>query len=253
MLHDAAEMGCDGTGIPRAGEARSGPTAQGRRQPALQGRRCWGGGGGGSGVLACSLPPVDVHAAAAAYEDAIEAYSLAIEACPEDDTASLAIFFNNRSACHLHTDSLDACLADCDQGWQPAGRAARQTAPAIGSAWCDLAPLALKHQPDYAKVLLRRAKTFERQENYERALEGGVSVSGPAATPACTHGLPRWRRLETHRGAGAEQPRSPRRRAGANPHGTCWAGRCSAAPLCRNQSIRCWGVAARTAVVGGAA
>ncbi|XP_017875596.1 mitochondrial import receptor subunit TOM70 [Ceratina calcarata] len=79
------------------------------------------------------------------YDEAISKYNDAIEACPQDNTETLAIFYQNRAAAYEQLKKYSAVKADCT--------------------------IALKLKPRYVKALLRRARAMEQCNELETALE----------------------------------------------------------------------------------
>lgn len=79
------------------------------------------------------------------YHEAIENYSYAIEHCPLDDHENLAIFYGNRSACYALIDENDVALDDCNES--------------------------LKYNPNYVKVLVRRAQILEKLDRVDDAVK----------------------------------------------------------------------------------
>lgn len=76
-----------------------------------------------------------------------ECYTEALLTVPQtpDHDYSQAVYYGNRAACHLKMTLYEKCVADCTE--------------------------AIKLSPKYVKVIMRRSKAFELQENLEAALE----------------------------------------------------------------------------------
>ncbi|XP_022187886.2 mitochondrial import receptor subunit TOM70 [Nilaparvata lugens] len=79
------------------------------------------------------------------YEDAIKCYTEAIDVCPENDTANLATFYQNRAAAYEQIRNFEGVVADCTK--------------------------ALSYDPKYVKAFNRRAKAHEQLDNLKSSLE----------------------------------------------------------------------------------
>lgn len=81
------------------------------------------------------------------YEEAIEAYTVAVDVCPEEDKRNRAVYHCNRAAVFLTIGEVDSAVDDC-------------------SAAIDL-------DPDYRRAYLRRARAnlqWKDKPRYEDAL-----------------------------------------------------------------------------------
>ncbi|EDV22918.1 Tetratricopeptide repeat protein 1 [Trichoplax sp. H2] len=85
------------------------------------------------------------------YKDAIECYSEAIYKCLPSMISDRAIFYSNRAACYMKLSRHEEALNDCNA--------------------------ALDLNPDYVKVLLRRAQTYEALDKLDEALQDYQSVA----------------------------------------------------------------------------
>ena len=80
------------------------------------------------------------------YDESIQEYSLAIAHCPLDDKDNLGTFYGNRSAAYYAEEEWKQAVIDCTES--------------------------LKLKPDYIKVLVRKAQSHEKLEQYDEALTG---------------------------------------------------------------------------------
>jgi tetratricopeptide (TPR) repeat protein len=90
--------------------------------------------------------------------EAIKCYTSAIGLCGRDETELLCSLYANRAACNRQLRNDDAVIADCTK--------------------------ALKINPKYAKVLLRRAQSYETIEKYREACDDFQKAAGYATGPA---------------------------------------------------------------------
>lgn len=87
----------------------------------------------------------NVHFKIGKYDEAINLYNNAIDACPKDNKEELAIYYQNRAAAYEHLKKYSAVKADCTK--------------------------ALELNPKYVKAFLRRARALEYTNDLEHALE----------------------------------------------------------------------------------
>ena len=78
-------------------------------------------------------------------DEAIQLYSEGLTVCPKCFSKDLAVLFGNRGACYVKLQDNNAAIEDCTS--------------------------ALEHDPNYMKVRLRRAQTYEKVDKLEQALE----------------------------------------------------------------------------------
>lgn len=84
------------------------------------------------------------------YDKAIAAYDRAIAECPKKDNIDLATFYQNRAAAYEHLGKWKDVIDDCTKAFELNNK--------------------------YIKALQRRAKAFEKLENYEESLEDITAV-----------------------------------------------------------------------------
>jgi import receptor subunit TOM70 len=84
------------------------------------------------------------------FNEAIAAYTKAIEACPPESTEELSQFYQNRAAAWESLKNYDKVIEDCSR--------------------------AIELNPKYIKCIQRRARAAEKIENFELALEDYSTV-----------------------------------------------------------------------------
>lgn len=89
------------------------------------------------------------------YDEAIEAYTRAIDYCPEMDEHKevLSTLLGNRAACYIAENDYEPTVQDCTRS--------------------------LELNPNYVKVLLRRSQANEKLDRLEEALQGFVQYPIP--------------------------------------------------------------------------
>ena len=84
------------------------------------------------------------------YDNAITAYSRAIDLCPTEDNDTMSIFYGNRAAAYLAIDAYERGVDDCS--------------------------MALDLKPSYSKVWMRRSQAYEKLNRTEDALVDAKKV-----------------------------------------------------------------------------
>ncbi|GJQ74966.1 putative import receptor [Trypoxylus dichotomus] len=84
------------------------------------------------------------------YDEAIKYYNKAIEACPEESTIDLSIYYQNRAAAYEQLKKWSAVISDCTK--------------------------ALEYNERYEKALSRRAKAYEITKDWENCLDDITAV-----------------------------------------------------------------------------
>lgn len=84
------------------------------------------------------------------YDEAINQYNKAIEACPSDQAYDLATFYQNRAAAYEQLKKWSSVISDCTK--------------------------ALELHSKYEKALYRRAKAYEATKDYESCLDDITAV-----------------------------------------------------------------------------
>lgn len=85
------------------------------------------------------------------FDNALEAYSRAIDLCPLDNKNEMAIFYGNRAACYFSIQDYEYAFEDCTD--------------------------ALKFNPKYVKVLVRRYQSLEKLDRLEEAVTDAKAVA----------------------------------------------------------------------------